>query len=83
MGAIAEHGKRMFEARVTAIDALRKKGMEVYVPTPAEVETFRKASQGPVVEWLTKQIGKELVDGAFKAVKEAEQAIAREVQPVK
>ena len=83
MGAIAEHGKRMYEARVSAIDALRKKGMDVYIPTPAEVDTFRKASQGPVVEWLTKQIGKELVDGAFKAVKEAEQAIAREVQPVK
>jgi len=83
MGAIAEHGKRMFEAHVSAIDALRKKGMEVYVPTPAEVDTFRKASQGPVVEWLTKQIGKELVDGAFKAVKDAEQAAAREAQPVR
>lgn len=85
MGAIAEHGRRMLEARVTAIDALRKKGMEVYVPTPAEKATFRKASQAPVVEWLAKQpgVGREMVDAAFKTVKEAEQAIAREAQPVR
>jgi C4-dicarboxylate-binding protein DctP len=85
MGAIAEHGKRMLEGRVTAIDALKKKGMEVYVPTPAEVETFRKASQGPVIEWLAKQpgVGKELVDQAIKTVKDIEASIAREGQPVK
>lgn len=85
MGAIAEHGRRTLEARVTAVDALRKKGMDVYVPTPAELETFRKASQGPVMEWLVKQpgVGKELVDAAIKAVKDAEQAIAREARPVK
>jgi len=52
MGAVAENGKRMFEARVTMVDALRKKGMDVYVPTPAEVATFRKASQGPVMSGL-------------------------------
>jgi len=34
MGAVAENGKRMFEARVTMVDALRKKGMDVYVPNP-------------------------------------------------
>jgi len=85
MGAIAEHGKRMLEGRVTAIDALKKKGMEVYVPTPAEIATFRKASQGPVIEWLAKQpgVGKELVDQALKTVKDLENGIAREGQPVK
>lgn len=85
MGAIVEHGKRMFEARVSAIGELRKRGMDVYVPTPAEKETFRKSSQGPVMEWLIKQpgVGKELVDSALKAVKDAEQAIAREAQPVR
>jgi hypothetical protein len=59
--------------------------MEVYVPTPAEVETFRQTSQGPVIEWLVKQPGvsKELVDEAIKTVKDIEQRIAREAQPVK
>ena len=85
MGAVAENGKRMFEARVSMVDALRKKGMDVYVPTPAEVGTFRKASQGPVMEWLAKQpgVGKELIDAAVKAVKDSEAAIAREANPVK
>jgi tripartite ATP-independent transporter DctP family solute receptor len=85
MGAITEHGKRMYEARVSAIEELRKKGMEVYVPTPAEVETFRKASQGPVVEWLAKQpgVGQAMIDEAFKTVKDLEQSIVNETQPVK
>jgi C4-dicarboxylate-binding protein DctP len=85
MGAIAEHGRRTLEARVTAAGELRKKGMDVYVPTPAELETFRKASQGPVMEWLVKQpgVGKELVESALKSVKDAQAAVAREVQAVK
>jgi C4-dicarboxylate-binding protein DctP len=85
MGAVAENGKRMFEARVTMVDALRKKGMDVYVPTPAEVATFRNPSQQPVMEWLAKQpgVGKEMIDAAVKAVKDAEAAIAREANPVK
>ncbi len=85
MGAITEHGRRTFEARVSAVDALRKKGMDVYVPTPAEFDTFKKASQGPVMDWLVKQpgVGKELVDAALKAVKDSEQSIAREAQAVK
>jgi len=85
MGAVAENGKRMFEARVSMVDALRKKGMDVYVPTPAEVATFRNPSQQPVMEWLAKQpgVGKEMIDAAVKAVKDAEAAIAREANPVK
>jgi C4-dicarboxylate-binding protein DctP len=85
MGAITEHGRRTLEARVTAAGELKKKGMEVYVPSPTELETFRKASQGPVMEWLEKQpgVGKDLVAEAVKTVKGIEQGIAREAQPVK
>jgi len=38
-----------------------------------------------VMEWLAKQpgVGKDLIDAAVKAVKDAEAAIAREANPVK
>jgi hypothetical protein len=48
--------------------------MEIYSPTPAELEQFKKAVE-PVTEWLKGEIGAATVDGFLKAVKEAEAAL--------
>lgn len=53
-----------------ALDQLAAYGMEIYAPSDAEKDTFRRA-QGPVVEWLQGQIGKEYVDKFMAAVEEA------------
>jgi len=37
------------------VDELRQKGMEIYVPTPAEIEAFAKATQPRVTEWLSRR----------------------------
>ncbi|MBN1547518.1 MAG: hypothetical protein JW902_12750, partial [Syntrophaceae bacterium] len=81
-GAI-ETGGRAYQTHVTALDELRKKGMQVYVPTLAEKEAFKKASQGPVVEWLEGVIGKDLVQEAFATVTDIQAEMLREIQPVK
>lgn len=46
-------------------------GMEVYVPTAAEIEQFRSAAQPTVVSQLKKSAGEKWVDGLLQAVKEA------------
>jgi C4-dicarboxylate-binding protein DctP len=59
-----------------AYDALIKRGMEIYTPTAAEKEAFRKASQGPVRDWVVKNVGQEWVDRLDVALKEAEKELA-------
>jgi len=54
-----------------AIDGLKKNGMDIYVLTPAERAQFKAKSQGPVLEWLRKEVGTEWVDGMLEAAKTA------------
>ena len=54
------------------IAELKKKGLEVYQPTDAELAKFRDATQKPVIEYLEKQVGKPWIEKALAAVKEAE-----------
>jgi C4-dicarboxylate-binding protein DctP len=71
-----ERADRVSEAlgsRVTDYDVLAA-SMEIYSPTPAELEQFKKAVV-PVTEWLKGEIGAPTVDGFLKAVKEAETAL--------
>jgi C4-dicarboxylate-binding protein DctP len=51
-----------------AIDKIRQQGVKVYVNSSAEKEAFRKASQGPVIEFIAAQTSKELVDKLLGAV---------------
>lgn len=60
-------------AEALAIDTLAQKGVQVYSPTPEELETF-KVAQEPVIEWLKSEIDPEIVDGLIAAVAEAEAA---------
>jgi TRAP-type C4-dicarboxylate transport system substrate-binding protein len=54
------------------VDKLITKGVEVYTPTPAEREEFRKVTQKPVNDYLRKQFGDKLVDDFMAEVKKAE-----------
>ena len=45
--------------------------MEIYVPTPAELEQFKTAA-APTYDWLRTQIGNEVVDKFLATVKEGE-----------
>lgn len=44
----------------SGIDFLRQRGMEVYEPTPAEIEQFRKAAQPAFDRWA-ERVGRDLV----------------------
>jgi tripartite ATP-independent transporter DctP family solute receptor len=66
--AIAIHRKMTSDQDKNAKQILEKVGMEVYVPTAAQVGEFRKLAQPPVKQWAEKEIGKEYVDGLFKAI---------------
>ena len=54
-----------------AIDSLKAKGMNVYVPTPAERAAFKANAQGLVIEWLRKEVGDKWVDGMLQAAANA------------
>jgi C4-dicarboxylate-binding protein DctP len=66
--AIAIHRKMTSDQDKNAKEILEKVGMQVYVPTAAQVGEFRKLAQPPVREWADKEIGKEYVDSLFKAI---------------
>lgn len=54
------------------VDKLIEKGVEVYTPTSAEREAFRKVTQKPVTDYLRKQFGDKLVDDFMAEVQKAE-----------
>jgi C4-dicarboxylate-binding protein DctP len=50
---------------------LKSKMEEVYSPTPEEIETFRTATQEPVMEMLYEKVGKETIEEFMEAVKKS------------
>jgi TRAP-type transport system periplasmic protein len=52
----------------TGVDVLRERGMQVYVPTPSEMEQFRQAAQPAVISWLETQIDRSLIDAVLAEV---------------
>lgn len=59
-----------------AIERLKSAGIEIYDPTPAEYEQFRRIGQPPALELVRKEIGNDWVDGALKAVSDAEKQLS-------
>jgi TRAP-type transport system periplasmic protein len=57
------------------IKLIQEKGMKVYAPTAKEKETFKEASQKPVVEFLKTKMDKTWIDKAFKATERAEKEL--------
>jgi TRAP-type transport system periplasmic protein len=52
-----------------------EKGLAVHITTAEEKEMFRKLSQEPVREYITEQVGKEIVDKVLGAVEDAKKAV--------
>ncbi|MEP7283818.1 MAG: TRAP transporter substrate-binding protein DctP, partial [Rubrivivax sp.] len=66
--AIAIHRKMTADQDKNAKTILEKVGMEVYVPTAAQIGEFRKLAQPPVRQWAETEIGKPYVDALFQAI---------------
>jgi C4-dicarboxylate-binding protein DctP len=66
--AVAIHRKMTSEQDKNAKAILEKLGLQVYVPTAAQVGEFRKLAQPPVRQWAEAEIGKTYVDDLFKAI---------------
>jgi tripartite ATP-independent transporter DctP family solute receptor len=54
------------EIDALALTALKKSGMQVYEPTPAEMKIWVKTIRGPVAAWLKKSVDPKLVDELIK-----------------
>jgi TRAP-type transport system periplasmic protein len=57
---------------MTAIDALREKGMTIYVNSPSEKAAFRDRTQAAVLAYIASEVGQETVDKVLAAAAEAE-----------
>ncbi len=66
--AVAIHRKMTADQDRNAKAILEKHGMQVYVPTAAQLAEFRKLAKPPVRQWAETEIGKQYVDDLFKAV---------------
>lgn len=80
MAAATEYGERNYQSRVSAVESLREKGMEVYVPTPEEMKSFRDAVKEPIQAFLVNELGKEFVTDTYQAVDEIDAARRARVQ---
>jgi len=54
------------------VSKLKEAGMEVYAPTTKERAEFKKATQGPVIEWMKGQVDPAWIEKVQAAVKDAE-----------
>lgn len=68
MAAATEYGERNYQARVSAVEALKKKGMEIYAPTPEEQQTFRTATAKPMQDYLKTELDPAYVDAVYKTI---------------
>ncbi len=50
------------------VSTMAEQGMEVYVPTEAEKEMFKDATQGPVIEWMKTQVDPTLIKEVLREV---------------
>ena len=66
----ADRAAEALASRVLDFAAIQK-SMEIYVPTTAELEEFKKAA-APTYDWLRSQVGNEVVDKFLATVKEGE-----------
>ncbi len=64
---LVHRGMQQYTSAI-GVDELIKKGMEVYVPTPAELDSFAKATQPKVVEWVKTKVPAKWVDYLFKEI---------------
>ncbi len=80
MAAETEYGERNYQARVSAIDALREKGMEIHFPTPDEVATFRDAVKEPIRTYLESELDADFVAAVYDEIDRMREASKAAVQ---
>jgi tripartite ATP-independent transporter DctP family solute receptor len=78
MAEATEYGVRNYQARVSAIEQLEAKGMEVYFPTPEQRATFRDAVVGPIRAYLEAELGAEFVAEAFATVEQGREELLQQ-----
>ncbi len=61
----------------SAIEKLKKEGIQVYTPTVPEFDRFRKLGRPPAEQLVRKEIGNDWVDAALKAVDQAEKELTK------
>jgi len=61
-----------------ALETLKELGMEIYNPTPKEMQEFRDTALPYVKEWLEDKLGKELVNGFLEHLAQVEQELKEE-----
>jgi TRAP-type transport system periplasmic protein len=79
MAAATEYGERNYQARVSAVEQLRADGMEVYAPTPEELDTFRAATLEPIQGYLKQELDPEYVDAVYQEITEIRADLAASV----
>jgi len=62
------------------IEHLKGMGMNIYTPTVAEFQQFKKLAQGPVVQWLKQELGEVLVNNFLESVQNAENKLNKLAQ---
>lgn len=80
MAAATEYGERNYQARVSAVTALKEKGMEVYFPTPEEAQQFRDATRDPIQAYLKQELGEEIVEKVYAEIERIRAASRNLVQ---
>ena len=70
VSGLVHRGMQQYTSAV-GIDELKKKGMEIYFPTPDEIDAFRQATQPKVLEWVKTQVPQKWIDYLFNETEKA------------
>ena len=76
MAVATEYGERNYQARVSAVEALRQKGVEVYAPTAEELESFCAATAAPMQAYLKQELDPAYVDAVYAEIEKIRAARA-------
>lgn len=61
-------GLQLLNSNVVGLQTVLDHGCEVYAPTEEELNQFKEATQGPVIEWLKTVISIDLINEALETV---------------
>jgi len=73
-------GLQQLNSSVVGLQTLKEAGMEIYAPTEEEMALFKKAAQGPVIDWLKTKIDIELINEAMKTVDKTVEDLKSQIQ---
>lgn len=78
----ATHNGFSQEANIHGIAKLKKQGMEVYNPSPKELEEFRNLAQPAGLKFISEEIGEKWVKKALKGAEKAEQKVGDRAEEI-